>query len=73
MIDHDAYLVSQYGPDLDGEAACQCQEGSDQHMAEDKCRCQIVGWSRDPYEPHIPAQPEWEQADDCPVHPRGGQ
>lgn len=38
--------------------------------ANDACRCQIVGWSRDPYEPHIPAQPEWEQADDCPVHPR---
>ena len=35
----------------------------------DECRCQIVGWTRDPYEPHIPAQPEWEQADDCPVHP----
>lgn len=32
-------------------------------------RCQIVGWSRDPYEPHIPAQAEWEQADDCPIHP----
>lgn len=34
-----------------------------------ECRCQIIGWSRDPYEPQIPAQPEWEQADDCPVHP----
>lgn len=34
-----------------------------------ECRCQIIGWSRDPYEPHIPAQAEWEQADDCPVHP----
>lgn len=34
-----------------------------------KCRCQIIDWSRDRYEPHIPAQPEWEQADDCPVHP----
>lgn len=33
------------------------------------CRCQIIGWSRDPYEAHIPSQPEWEQADDCPVHP----
>lgn len=33
------------------------------------CRCQVVGVNRDPYEPHIPAQPEWEQADDCPVHP----
>lgn len=33
------------------------------------CRCQIVGWMRDPYEPHIPAQAEWEQADNCPVHP----
>lgn len=36
---------------------------------EERCRCQIVGWSRDPFEPHIAAQPEWEQADDCPVHP----
>jgi hypothetical protein len=35
----------------------------------DACRCQVVGESRDPYEPHIPAQPEWEQAEDCPVHP----
>lgn len=35
----------------------------------DACRCQVVGSSRDPYEPHIPAQAEWEQADDCPVHP----
>ena len=34
------------------------------------CRCRIIGWSRDPYEPHIPTQAEWEQADDCPVHPR---
>ena len=43
---------------------------SDQLSAEkDECRCQIVGWSRDPYEPHIPARAEWEQADDCPVHP----
>jgi hypothetical protein len=33
------------------------------------CRCQVVGETRDPYEPHIPAQAEWEQADDCPVHP----
>lgn len=33
------------------------------------CRCQIVGWLRDPYEPHIPARAEWEQADDCPAHP----
>lgn len=33
------------------------------------CRCRIIGWSRDPYEPHIPAQLEWEQADDCAVHP----
>ena len=60
MMDYDAYLMSQYGPDLDGE--------DDQPEAE--CRCEIVGWSRDPYEPNIRAQPEWEQADDCPVHPR---
>lgn len=33
------------------------------------CRCKIVGWTSDPAEPHIPEQPEWEQADDCPVHP----
>lgn len=65
MMDYDAYLVSQYGPDLDGEAD---QPEADPPEAE--CRCQIVGWSRDPYEPHVPAQPEWEQADDCPVHPR---
>lgn len=38
-------------------------------MSQPECRCQIVGWSRDPYEPHIPAQAEWEQADDCSVHP----
>lgn len=38
-------------------------------MAEDQCRCRVVGSTRDPYEPHIPAQLEWEQADDCPVHP----
>jgi hypothetical protein len=35
----------------------------------DQCRCKVVDWTRDPAEPHIPAQPEWEQADDCPVHP----
>lgn len=33
------------------------------------CRCRVVGSTRDPYEPHIPARAEWEQADDCPVHP----
>lgn len=33
------------------------------------CTCRIVGWARDHAEPHVPAQPEWEQADDCPVHP----
>lgn len=36
---------------------------------ESECRCQIVGWTRDPGEPHVPSQAEWEQADDCPVHP----
>ena len=36
------------------------------------CRCQIIGWSRDPVEPHIPAQAEWEQVDDCPAHPFRG-
>lgn len=34
-----------------------------------ECRCQIIGWNHDPYEPHIPKVPEYDQADDCPVHP----
>lgn len=33
------------------------------------CVCPYVGVTRDPYEPHIPAQYEQEQADNCPVHP----
>lgn len=41
--------------------------GSGQTAGE--CRCRTIGGSRDPYEPHIPTMPEWEQADDCPVHP----
>ena len=49
----DRRMTAHSAPDGDGEA----------------CRCQIVGWSRDPAEPHIPSQAEWEQADDCPVHP----
>lgn len=53
------YLLAEECSDRDGLGVA----------AKGGCRCQIVGWSRDPYESHIPAQAEWEQADDCPVHP----
>lgn len=41
-------------------------------MSAPECRCRIIGETRDPYEPHIPGRAEWEQADDCPVHPLPG-
>lgn len=55
--------------DANGEWSCYGECGG-YDGTDERCECQIIGWSRDPYEPHIPAQAEWEQADDCPVHPR---